>query len=157
MILTFNKAAVKELLDHAFTAPEHAPTFEEMCDPECRKDGNAPDFDAGAVLPEDVDPALITPGLHLVGDDGVYLVSNGRPALMASERMQRVAYAKECDPETMDPDTVWGAKNESFGGDDGVEKIDAYDIQHWIDRTAGEVLRMKIGPDQFELLISDQP
>jgi len=153
MILTFPKAAVKELLDHAMAAPEHAPTFDEMCDPECRKDGKEPDFEAGAATPEDVDPTKVKPGLHLVGDDGVYLVSNGRPALMASERMQRVAYANEANPETMDPDAVWNAKNDSFGGDDGVEKIDGHDCQNWIDLSPGDVVRMRIGPDQFELLV----
>lgn len=88
-----------------------------------------------------------------MGDDGVYLVSNGLPMLMASERGQRVAYATEANPETMDPDDVWGAKQESFGGDDGVEKIDGHDAQNWIDLSPGEVVRMEIGADQFELLV----
>jgi hypothetical protein len=152
MILTFPKAAVKELLDHAFAAAQHNPTFGEMYDPALRKDGKKP---GPLDLPEaeDVNLAKVKPGLWLVGDDGVYLVSNGLPMLMASERGQKVAYANEANPETMDPDAVWDAKNGSFGGDDGVDKIDGHDCQNWIDLSPGEVVRLRISRSQMELLV----
>lgn len=64
------------------------------------------------------------PGLLLVGDQGVYLMSNGLPRLIQPNSFPEgavVAYANECNPEKMDFDAWWTAKNATFGGDDGVE------------------------------------
>lgn len=66
------------------------------------------------------------PGLWLVGDQGVYLMSN---AVLDEGEKPVVVYAAECDPTTMDFDEWWAAKNASFGGDDGVEFIDADTIR----------------------------
>lgn len=65
-------------------------------------------------------------GLWLVGDQGVYLMSNGKERLLkpGTESSSVVAYAKECNPETLPFDTWWENKRRSFGGDDGVEFID---------------------------------
>jgi hypothetical protein len=63
------------------------------------------------------DPA----GFWLVGDQGVYLMHNGK----ATDDKQSVVYADECNPDTMPFDQWWGAKQASFGGDDGVEFIEA--------------------------------
>lgn len=62
-------------------------------------------------------------GLWLVGDEGVYLMSNGR---LADGARAMVCYANECNPHT-NPD--WYAyKHRHFGGDDGVEFLAAEDI-----------------------------
>lgn len=60
------------------------------------------------------------PGLWLVGDEGVYIMSNGR---LTDGQRPLVVYAQECDPKT-NPDD-WHYKRQHFGGDDGVEFIDA--------------------------------
>ncbi len=60
-------------------------------------------------------------GFWLVGDQGVYLMHNGK----ATEDKQIVVYAEECNPDTMPFDDWWHAKRASFGGDDGCEFIDA--------------------------------
>lgn len=60
------------------------------------------------------------PGVWLVGDEGVYLLSNG--TLVDGQR-PHVVYAEECDPKT-NPD-YWQYKHQHFGGDDGVEFLDA--------------------------------
>ncbi|MDX3807107.1 MAG: DUF3085 domain-containing protein [Bosea sp. (in: a-proteobacteria)] len=60
------------------------------------------------------------PGLWLVGDEGVYLLSNGK---LAEGQRPLVVYAEECDPKT-NPD-YWHYKRQHFGGDDGIDFLDA--------------------------------
>ncbi|MGX7743947.1 DUF3085 domain-containing protein [Rhodopseudomonas parapalustris] len=60
------------------------------------------------------------PGAWLVGDEGVYLMSNGE---LAEGQRPLVVYAEECDPKT-NPD-YWHYKRRHFGGDDGIEFLDA--------------------------------
>lgn len=64
------------------------------------------------------------PGLWLVGDEGVYIMSNGR---LAAGQRPLVIYAAECDPST-NPDW-WHYKRCHFGGDDGVDFLDADAIE----------------------------
>lgn len=64
------------------------------------------------------------PGLWLVGDQGVYLLSNGK---LPEGAKPLVVYAEECDPRTNDD---WFAvKRRTFGGDDGVDFIDAGQVE----------------------------
>lgn len=60
------------------------------------------------------------PGLWLVGDHGVYLMSNGN---LAQGGKPLVVYAEECDPNRIDD--WFDVKRSTFGGDDGVDFIDA--------------------------------
>lgn len=61
-----------------------------------------------------------TPGVWLVGDQGVYIMSNGK---LASGDRPLVLYSDECHP-VGNPD--WhDYKHRHFGGDDGIEFIDA--------------------------------
>lgn len=62
-------------------------------------------------------------GLWLVGDEGGYVMSNGK---LAEGQRPLVIYAEECDPKT-NPD-YWHYKRRYFGGDDGVEFIDAVEL-----------------------------
>ena len=62
-------------------------------------------------------------GLWLVGDDGVYLMSNTEGAT------RTIAYARECDPAKLEFDEWWHAKRATFGGDDGVEFISIEEIE----------------------------
>lgn len=63
-------------------------------------------------------------GLWLVGDEGVYVMSNGK---LAEGQRPLVIHAEECDPKT-NPD-YWHYKRQHFGGDDGVEFIDAVELE----------------------------
>lgn len=63
------------------------------------------------------------PGLWLVGDHGVYLCSNGK---LAGAR-PLVVYAQECDPTQNDD--WFEVKRRAFGGDDGVEFLDAVELE----------------------------
>lgn len=77
-------------------------------------------------------------GLWLVGDEGVYLLSNGK---LAEGQKAMVVYPLECDPST-NPD-YWHYKHRHFGGDDGIEYL-----------AAGGVLRLlDVNPNATHLTI----
>lgn len=79
-------------------------------------------------------------GLLLVGDQGVYLMSNAVKTLPGDKgKGNYVAYARECNPKG-DFDTWWANKNASFGGDDGVEFI-----------PSGEVIKALGGKSDLEI------
>lgn len=64
----------------------------------------------------------IQPGFWIVGDQGVYLMHNGkRPEGVKP----MVVYAKECNPEIQPFDEWWSVKGATFGGDDGCEYLEA--------------------------------
>ncbi|PDS63024.1 hypothetical protein CO653_24430 [Rhizobium anhuiense] len=64
------------------------------------------------------------PGLWLVGDQGVYLMSNGK---LPEGVKPFVVYAEECDPRANDD--WFDVKRRTFGGDDGVDFIDAEQLE----------------------------
>src|SRR4051794_38666433 len=64
------------------------------------------------------------PGLWLVGDRGVYLLSNGK---LAGGQKPFVVYAEECNPATNDD--WFEVKRRTFGGDDGVDFLDAGQLE----------------------------
>jgi hypothetical protein len=61
----------------------------------------------------------VATGLWLVGDHGIYLMSNGLPAPLHGAAPRQVAYAEEADPDR-DPETSCDVKQRAFGGDDGI-------------------------------------
>lgn len=69
------------------------------------------------------------PGLWLVGDTGVYVMSNGR---LTKDARPMVCYADQCNPAT-NPDW-YDYKRRYFGGDDGVEFLAAEEILSIADR-----------------------
>ncbi|MFC3721998.1 DUF3085 domain-containing protein [Neoaquamicrobium sediminum] len=72
------------------------------------------------------------PGLWLVGDEGVYLCSNGK---LAEGARPLVLYSEQCHP-VGNPDW-WDYKRRHFGGDDGVEFIEAERLIPDFDRNFG--------------------
>jgi Protein of unknown function (DUF3085) len=105
MILTFDTERIQRILIHSLLSPSHQPLYGQV--------------------------ETAKPGLWLVGDQGIYMMSNGKPGLPASpgeKSKEFVAYANECNPETLDFETWWSNKRESFGGDDGVEFIPFEDL-----------------------------
>ncbi|MER9469389.1 DUF3085 domain-containing protein [Mesorhizobium sp. M0482] len=69
------------------------------------------------------------PGLWLVGDQGVYIMSNGK---LADGERPLVLYSEECHP-IGNPDW-FHYKQRHFGGDDGIEFIDAEQLIPLFDR-----------------------
>lgn len=70
------------------------------------------------------------PGLWLVGDQGVYIMSNGK---LAEEQRPLVVYAEECHP-LGDPDW-WHYKQRHFGSDDGIQFLNAEEVLRIINGT----------------------
>jgi hypothetical protein len=90
------------------------------------------------------------PGLWLVGDEGVYLMSSGK---LAEGQRPLVVYAEECDPKT-NPDT-WHYKRRHFGGDDGVEFIDAVELElERLTAAAPDATHLQITMDETSLSLS---
>jgi hypothetical protein len=69
------------------------------------------------------------PGLWLVGDEGVYIMSNGK---LAEGERALVLYSEQCHP--VGNRDWWQYKRRYFGGDDGVEFIAAEQLVPLFDR-----------------------
>ncbi|TPO13338.1 DUF3085 domain-containing protein [Mesorhizobium sp. B1-1-5] len=68
-------------------------------------------------------------GVWLVGDEGVYIMSNGR---LAEGARALVIYSEQCHPRG-DVDW-WDYKRRQFGADDGIEFIEAERLLPLFDR-----------------------
>lgn len=142
--LTFSAAEVKRLYQHSQAATEHSPSFSQALDPKMHKGGVMLDSEGkevkldrkGAPIDgwpdsKNVDTTKVPAGLWLVGDQGVYLMSNGTPGDRISvegdggpgRERHFVAYAAECNPDKLEFDDWWDAKNRIFGGDDGSDYL----------------------------------
>ncbi|MDI4665975.1 DUF3085 domain-containing protein [Xanthobacter autotrophicus] len=89
------------------------------------------------------------PGLWLVGDEGLYILSNGK---LAEGQRPLVCYAQECNPAT-NPD-YWHYKRQHFGADDGIEFLDAEELQTIIQATpAATHLRIETTDTSISLVL----
>lgn len=150
MILTFDTAAVRALLQHAQAATTHEPTYGQLFELQYRKPGRE-----GVENPtrDDVDFARIPAGLYLVGDHGVYLMSNADRGA-GDQGRPPVAYARETNPNELEFDQWWSAKRASFGADDGVEFLDAREsIEPWLERARGDTVQIDVTPTSIRLVL----
>lgn len=122
MKLHFNAARVRAMLAHSQAATERRHTFGQLYQAACRRDGmDVPLKGKHVPTPADVDPTKVPPGLWLVGETGIYLMSNGLPLQPGQvEGRPLVAYAEECDP-SLNLNGWHVLKRAAFGGDDGCE------------------------------------
>lgn len=102
--LVFEGIAVLELLIHAKAAPNHTSPYGLTTNP--------------------------GPGLFLVKDDGIYLMSNGEPALPGTDTVNKVVYAKgfEALPSTVSLEermARYDKVRDAVGGDDFAELLPA--------------------------------
>ena len=93
------------------------------------------------------------PGLWLVGDNGVYLLSNGK---LPDDAKPLVVYAEECDPRTNDD--WFEVKRRTFGGDDGVDFLDAEQLEAMM-AAAPEATHLRIAflQDSMQLFLVAKP
>lgn len=127
--ITFKVGDVRRIYEHSKAAVEHSASYEHLFDAKYHKGGvilckdgkpyskNSKEFN----FPDDdnIDCKLIPACLDLVGDHGIYLMSNGIPRQVIEEGKQNgaVVYSKESNPINSDD---WDeAKNCIFGCDDG--------------------------------------
>ena len=104
MRLHFDLTVTQRLLDHSKAAPERSPICDQLYEGRFRRDGKDADLDNLSAdnfpTAADVDPMKIPAGPWLVGDHGIYLMSNGQPPLRleTGESLNIVAHAPEADP-----------------------------------------------------------
>ena len=134
MILRFPKNEVQKLLDHSLSKHNYKCLY-----------GNTD---------------TCAPGLFLVGDQGICLMSNGIPMLLAngasgkpsSELPAMVVYARECNPSNIPFDQWWSVKCNSFGGDDGIEFLGAEFVHSWIDaHVTNDFLRLEVTTEKIAI------
>lgn len=70
------------------------------------------------------------PGIWLVGDEGVYIMSNGK---LAEGSPALIIYSEQCHPKG----DWWDYKRRHFGSDDGIEFIEAERLIPLLDRNMG--------------------
>ncbi|WP_019025370.1 MULTISPECIES: DUF3085 domain-containing protein [unclassified Thioalkalivibrio] len=124
--LSFSWGDLRPLIEHTRKAAKWQPTFAERID-YLLQSGEAKNEDEAFRVCSDPErdwSAAGSPGIFLVGDRGVYMMSSGLPDLIDPAKgspHRQVAYAKGADP---DADPEWyDLKVATFGGDDGVDKI----------------------------------
>ncbi len=102
-ILRFNVGEVRKLYNHSMAAKEHFASARDAFEDKYHKGGKVVMQD-GVEWPDakNIDTTLIPAAICLVGDQGVYLMSNGLPPMLVegSETKRVVAYAKGVDPRT---------------------------------------------------------
>ena len=110
--LTFSADDIRPLIEHARRCNKHGMTYGQLVD------ACGGDFERAARLTDEERAELpdVGPGLFLVKDEGIYLMSNGEPADMievakpngtGTTKRCRVAYAKDFDPTKRDRGAVW--------------------------------------------------
>lgn len=165
MILTFDSDHVLRLLAHSEAAPVRSPNLVQLVDPAfwrkdmdperlemLRKDAEKNSGLSFEAKLEDIDLSLIQPGLWLVGDHGVYLMSNGGDSAKQLEG-GNAAYAHEVNPEKLPFEEWWENKRASFGGDDGCEFIDAETIRS--SAAPGQPMRIQVNAARIEFLLPE--
>lgn len=90
-------------------------------------------------------------GFWIVGDQGVYLMHNGKHAAGADETKNVVVYAHECNPNTMDFDEWWAVKRLTFGGDDGADYFDTAFVLQCIELKRDMVIKFTRDSMVFEM------
>src|SRR3954462_14759989 len=104
---------------------------------------------------EGLDSGELRPLIWLVGDQGVYLMAN---TIRAEGEKVFVVYARECNPETMDFDSWWTAKNTGFGGDDGVVDIEFVDLERMLaPYPPGMALEVELTPTTIAINFFGKP
>ena len=158
MRLHFNQALVRQLLDHSRAATERSPSLDQLYEGRFRRDGKDADLDnlgsGNFPTSDDVDPTKIPPGLWLVGDQGVYLMSNGKPALLVDPADTRhvVAHAAEANPAG-GVEAWWDVKRAAFGGDDGVVFLELSFAEGLLARARDGRVCLDLSPTQVEALV----
>lgn len=160
MDLTFDAKHARALLEISAKSTSRQPNFEQLHEPRYWRDDLDADrrakmqkdldekgfaMDVGI---EDIDISKIPAGLWLVGDRGVYLMSNVTSEEAKAAPVAHVCYADEVNPEKMSVDEWYDAKGAIFGGDDGVEFLPAEALEGALE---GDKLRLDMTPSSLSV------
>lgn len=133
MRLHFLKRDVQKLLEHTKQSSEHVSIYG--------------------------DESTERPGLLIIGNEGVYLISNGKPGLFQDgalglatpDNAAFVVYARECNPNTLHEEEWRRVKDESFGSDDGIDFLGVDFIEAALLRP-GEYIQLDITEEGIDAL-----
>jgi hypothetical protein len=161
MRITFDRSHLEQLLELSAKTASPQLTMEQRADPaNWRSDLPAErraalDADAEKwggfsfeARQEDVDLTKIERGLILVGDQGVYFMSQASNEEVKAAGVNHVAYAHEINPETLDFDTWYDMKRAAFGGDDGTIFISEETLRPVLD-AGGDTVDMDLTPHSY--------
>lgn len=160
MRITFDRDHAQKLLELSVATETPMPLFEHVVDPkywrddlpedrrtllenEAKEDGFA--FSATS---DDVDRSKLPRGLILVGDQGVYLMSQASRAEVDAAGVSHVAYARQIDPTALPFDEWYDAKRTAFGGDDGTMLLPQEDLERLLGHS-GKTIDMELTPDRL--------
>lgn len=101
--------------------------------------------------PYGLEPEKARRGLWLVGDRGVYIMSNGK---LPETRKPYVCYARECNPSN--GGDWYEYKRRHFGGDDGIEFFPAEDLLPLVEKHPNGFLRIDLTENSIELSVVDR-
>ena len=153
--LSFPLDKVLALAAAARTAPQREPVWSQRCDPRYAKPrAGVPAGELGELTDDQLDGAKIPPGLWLVKDEGIYLMSNGVTADGTRVPLDPV-YAKGYDPTKRDRMAVWDDARDAVGGDDFVEFLPAewaYDAAAR-QRDPRDPFVLSVTPDEVRLVL----
>lgn len=160
MNLTFDAEHARALLVISEESTNRRPNFEQLHEPQFWRDDMAPerraalqkDIDENGfamdVNIDDIDCSKIPAGLWIVGDHGVYLMSNVTSEEAKAAPVAHVCYADEVNPEKMPTEEWHDNKVVIFGGDDGVEFISAEELDGALE---GDKLRCFMSPSHISI------
>lgn len=118
--MTFDLQALKALAEHAKSAKEHNFGADVLWDKRYHANGKLEKDEAGWPKRDNIDPNRTRPGMLLVKDHGIYLMSTGLPRLPLGSN---AAYAIQADPTLLAFDDWWDVARRIMGGDDRVITI----------------------------------
>ncbi|HGW2943519.1 TPA: DUF3085 domain-containing protein [Citrobacter freundii] len=158
-VLTFKIHDVKKLIEELDAASSFSPLTDDLFNPEMYSDGIVRDKNGrteqeaekhgGMFWPSEdfIDQSKVKPALILVGDHGVYLITNAKADGSPSSR-GTVAYAKGCNPRL--DDDFYENKCNLFGGDDGSVRIPS-EWARWAIQNQ-KAFRIKLTTNSVELM-----
>lgn len=158
---TFNVGQVRRLYEHSKASELHSPGYDHLFEG-AYYPGGKPLNDNGKPIKKGdwpdsskIDQKLVPACLFLVGDQGLYLMSNGTPGLLVEEGKSHhvVAYAKESDPTAGGEFGDWyDAKVRIFGGDDGACSLPLSMFDEVLNLPDNAVFKVKITSRNIQII-----
>lgn len=172
-IISFYADKVAHLAQLSIDNPDHRrPSFEQRYSMAMLRDDlsaeRRADLEAKAedgfcfeIKNDDLDLKKIPAGVWVVGDAGIYIMSNismQTPGLVTTP-IEHAVQSHETDVRNVGPDGQWEAKCDIFGGDDGVIFIDAEFIlaaSHAAKAEKKNVLMLEMTEDMVGMVSPEQ-
>ena len=156
-IISFKIQEVKKLVDELKSAQAYSATTEDLFNPAMYPDGVPRDEhgrsqqEAGELFwpsANRIDQSKVKPLLLLVGDHGLYLITNAKAEGSPASR-GTVIYAAGCNPKL--DDDFYENKCELFGDDDGSISL-PMEWADWAIQSKKKTFRLKITRDSISLV-----